>query len=529
MRSRAMFTIVVLSCALVSGGWFVERGLLGKTRESPVNGGRLFDQVYERVANAYVDTLADSSLYRKAIDGLVSELGDPHSAYLSPKLMATLSERTSGRYGGIGAQIDIRDGWITIVAPLPGGPAVDAGIRAGDRIVEVNGAELRGVTVEAAQKALRGPAGSVVKLTMERPGVATPLKFALTRKEVRVRPVSHALLLGDGIGYVSLAIFSQEAAGDLRRAIDSLRAAGMRTLVFDMRGDPGGLLDEGVAVSDLFLNAGQGIVSMKGRTADASRSYADRAPQPWPDLPVAVLVDSNTASAAEIVAGALQDHDRALLLGTTTYGKGSAQTVFPLGSSGALKLTIALWYTPSGRSINRPRAGADGDGASPDSTPRPKYKTDGGRSVLGGGGITPDIQITIDRSRGSDSLFEQALGKHITEFRDALTDYARTLEANRAVASPNFSVTPEMRAELWNRMKARGVVMDSTMYVGAAPLIDRALGYEIARYVFGPDAEFQRRLRDDSTLARAVTIVRGATTQRELLQRAANPTPPKRS
>jgi len=522
-----MFVIVVLSCALVSGGWFVERGLLNKAAPSPVNGGRLFDQVFERVSRAYVDTLADSALYRRAIEGLVSELGDPHSAYLSPKLMANLSERTSGRYAGVGAQIDIRDGWITIVAPIPGGPALDAGIRAGDRIVEVNGTELRGVTVEAAQKALRGAPGSVVRLTIERPGVTTPLKFALTRKEVRVRPVSHALLLNDGVGYVSLAIFSQEAAGDLRRAIDSLRAAGMRTLVFDLRGDPGGLLDEGVAVSDLFLNAGQGIVSMKGRTQDASRSYADRGPQAWPDLPVAVLVDSNTASAAEIVAGALQDHDRALLLGTTTYGKGSAQTVFPLGSSGALKLTIALWYTPSGRSINRPHI--DVTDAAPDTSPRPKYKTDAGRAVLGGGGITPDVIIPVDRSRAADSAFEQALGKHIPEFRDALTDYARTLEGTRAIASPTFTVTPEMRAELWKRMKARGVVMDSTTYVGAAPLIDRALGYEIARYVFGSDAEFQRRLRDDSTLARALSIVRGATTQRDLLQRAASQPPPKRS
>ena len=240
MRSRAMFAAVVLSCALVSGGWFVERGLLGGAKSSPMGGARLFDQVFERVSHAYVDTLADSALYRRAVDGLVSELGDPHSAYLSPKLVANLSERTSGRYAGIGAQIDIRDGWITIVAPMAGGPALDAGIRAGDRIVEVNGTELRGVNVEAAQKALRGAAGSMVRVTIERPGVATPLKFALTRKEVRVRPVQHAMLLGDGVGYLFLAIFSQEAAGDLRRAIDSLRAAGMRTLIFDLRGDPGG-------------------------------------------------------------------------------------------------------------------------------------------------------------------------------------------------------------------------------------------------------------------------------------------------
>jgi len=522
MRSRALFTAVVLSCALVSGGWFVEHGLIVKTPSSPTNGARLFDEVFDRVQRAYVDTLADSTIYRKAVEGLVSELGDPHSGYLSPALMANLSERTSGRYAGIGAQIDVRDGWITIVAPLPGGPALEAGIRAGDRIVEVNGTELRGVTVEAAQKALRGAPGSVVRTTIERPGMTTPLKFALTRKEVRVRPVSHAMLLDNGVGYVSLAIFSQEAAGDLRRAIDSLRGAGMKTLIFDLRSDPGGLLDEGVAVSDLFLNAGQGIVSMKGRTADASRSYADRAPQPWPNLPVAVLVDSNSASAAEIVAGALQDHDRALLLGTTTYGKGSAQTVFPLGPSGALKLTIALWYTPSGRSINRPHVDAD---TPPDTAPKPKYKTDDGRTVLGGGGITPDIVIPMDRSRGADSVFETALGKHLPEFRDALTDYARTLEGAHAVTSPSFAVTPQMRGELWKRMKARGIVMDSTMYDAAAPLIDRALGYEIARYVFGPDAEFQRRVRDDATLTRALTIVRGATTQRDLLQRAANQSP----
>src|SRR5690349_214486 len=140
MRSRVLFAAVVLSCALVSGGWFVERGLLGKTTtSSPTNGARLFDQVFDRVSRAYVDTLADSALYRRAVEGLVSELGDPHSGYLSPKVMANLSERTSGKYAGIGAQIDIRDGWITIVAPLPGGPALNAGIRAGDRIVEVNG------------------------------------------------------------------------------------------------------------------------------------------------------------------------------------------------------------------------------------------------------------------------------------------------------------------------------------------------------------------------------------------------------
>src|SRR5205823_11842653 len=170
----------------------------------------------------------------------------------------------------------------------------------------------------------------------------------------------------------------------------------MTSLVFDLRLDPGGLLDQGVGVADLFLNAGQRIVSMRGRTPDASRSYDDHAPERWPEMPIVVLVDGNSASASEIVAGALQDHDRAVVLGTTSYGKGSAQNVFPLRNGGAVKLTTALWYTPSGRSINKKNVESDVvvSADSADTTKRPRYKTDAGRTVLGGGGITPDVLVT---------------------------------------------------------------------------------------------------------------------------------------
>src|SRR5512146_3463837 len=244
-RSRAVFAGAVLGCALVSGGWFVERGFM-RTNTPVPNGARLFDQVYTRVARDYVDALPDSALYNNAAAGLVDELDDPHSSYLSPKLLATLAERTSGRYAGVGAQIDVRDGWITIVSPLPGGPSEAAGIRAGDRIVEVNGESMHGVSVAEAQKALRGNPGSVVRVSIERPGVATPVKFALTRREIHVQSVQHATLLDRDIGYVALTIFSEESAFDLRHAIDSLRAAGMKTLIFNLRGDPSGMLDKGV-------------------------------------------------------------------------------------------------------------------------------------------------------------------------------------------------------------------------------------------------------------------------------------------
>jgi carboxyl-terminal processing protease len=293
----------------------------------------------------------------------------------------------------------------------------------------------------------------------------------------------------------------------------------MTSLIFDLRSDPGGLLDQGVGVADLFLNAGQRIVSMRGRTPDATRVYEDHSAERWPGMPVVVLVDSNTASASEIVAGALQDHDRALLLGTATYGKGSAQNVFPLRNGGAVKLTTALWYTPSGRSINRLPA----DSASPtDSTKmkRPRFKTDDGRSVLGGGRITPDVLMPPTPVPASDSAFQRALGAKVPQFRDALTDYALSLKASHAVASPDFVVTPAMRAELLRRMRSRGITIDTATYDAASVLVDRFLGNEISRYVFGDAVEFARSLRDDAAVARAVQLADGVTSQQELLRRA---------
>jgi carboxyl-terminal processing protease len=525
LRSRAVFVAAVLSSALVSGGWFVERGFL-RSDAAVTDGARLFEQVYARVARDYVDTLSDSTLYTDAAAGLVDELHDPHSAYLSPSVLATLSERTAGRYAGVGAQIDVRDGWITIVAPLPGGAAESAGVRTGDRIIEVNGQPMHGVSVEAAQKALRGNPGSVVRVTIERPGVPAPIKFALTRSEVHVHSVQHASMLAPGVGYVALTIFSEESAADLRHAIDSLRAAGMKTLIFDLRSDPGGLLDQGVGVADLFLNPGQTIVSMRGRTPDANRVFADRAAQAWPQMPVAVLVDSNTASAAEIVAGALQDHDRAVIMGTVTYGKGSAQNLYPVDHGAAVKLTTARWFTPSGRSIDRPRVDPDSAPPPADSArPRPRYKTDAGRTVLGGGGISPDVGLAAVAPPAADSAFERALGKQIPKFRDALTDYALSLKAAGTVTSPGFTVSPAMRAALLARMRSRGVQVDSATFQRAAPFVDRVLGYEIARYVFGADAEFARRLHDDPQVARAVQFVTGAATPADLLRRAASESP----
>lgn len=519
MKSRALLAVAVLSTALVSGGWLVERGLLG-SRPSTADNARMFNQVLNHVARDYVDTLADTAIYRRAAEGLIGELNDPHSAYLSPALYKSLNERTSGRYAGIGANVDVRDAWPTVMAPLPGGPAAAVGIQSGDRFIEVDGKPMHGVSIEEAQKALRGTPGSKVDVTVERAGLATPLKFTLTRGEIKIRSVQHAMMLGDGIGYVALTIFSEESAADLRRAVDSLRTAGMKTLIFDLRGDPGGLLDQGVGVADLFLNASQKIVSMRGRTSQSNRTIADNANQPWPAMPLVVLVDSSSASAAEIVAGALQDHDRAVLIGTATYGKGSAQNIFPLSDGGAAKLTTALWFTPSGRSINRRQPSLDDDGGDTTAGPKPRYKTDDGRTVLGGGGITPDVLLPAATRTASDTAFEQALGKQIPQFRDALSDYALSIKGSHQVTSPNFVVTPQMRAELLKRMRARGIEIPDSVYQASSSVVDRLLGYEIARYAFGSEAEYARRVHDDRAIGKALEFARGAGTQKELLDRA---------
>lgn len=524
MRSRAIIAASVLGGALVSGGWLMQRGLRS-TGASAYERAQLFDEVMTRVERFYVDTISDAALYQKAVDGMLQELHDPHTVYLTPTRLAALEENTSGRYGGVGIQIDVRDGWITVVSPLPGTPAQEAGLQAGDRIVEIEGKSTKDWTADEAMKALRGDPGTTVHVTVERAGLDTSLPFALTRREIHYHPVQHALMLGNGIGYVDLTIFSEDAARDLRHAVDSLRTQGMKTLVLDLRGDPGGLLDQGVDVSDLFLDPGQKVVSMKGRTSDSNREYVARDREAWPGLLVEALVDSGTASAAEILSGALQDHDRAVIIGTTSYGKGSAQSLFPMSEGGALKLTTALWYTPSGRSINKPHepsgdAAADDGDTTAASTPRPRFRTDAGRTVLGGGGITPDLVVADSAMNAQEQALQTALGKQVPKFFDALAEYALSLKASHALTSQSFTVTPAMREQLWQRLQRHGVTLDRPTFDRVAPLVDRLLAYQADRYVFGESAEFQRRTRDDPVIRAAVDLANGATTEKQLLQRA---------
>jgi carboxyl-terminal processing protease len=517
-RARTVIVAGTLLGSLVTGGWLLQRGARTGTFTA-FEGAQLFESVFQRVQNDYVDNVGDSTLYRKSVDGMLFELNDPYSTFLPPDRFARLNETTSGNYAGLGLEVDLRDGWLIVVAPVAGGPAERAGIQPGDRIIDIAGKQTKGWTIEEAAKVLRGKPGTFVTLRLERPGISTPIELRLPRMTIHQSAVRRASMLNDGVGYIDLKAFSDSTAKELNGAITTLLARGMKTLVLDMRTNPGGLLTQGVRVSDLFLDPGQKIVSMRGRVPDANREYADTAQQRWPQLPLLVLVDGRSASAAEIVAGALQDHDRAVIIGTPTYGKGSAQSVISFGPEGGLKITTARWFTPVGRSITR-RLPSDDEPDDQLPASRERFRTDGGRTVYGGGGITPDVIAGDSTTPAVEGIFIRALGANAGHFRDAVTDYALFLKGTRRITTPDFVVTPAMREEVWKRMKERGIDIPRTAYDGAEPLVSRMIGFDIARYAFGTDAEFRRRAAIDKPLQKALDLARGAKSERDLLRKA---------
>jgi carboxyl-terminal processing protease len=534
MRQRWGVIFVVSAISFLSGGWLLQRGTAagGNVYQQ----ARLFDDVLGHVSAYYVDSLGETDLYQKATQGMLEQLKDPYSVLLTGDDYKALTEQTSGNYAGLGIQIDVRDGWITVVAPLPETPAERAGIQTGDQIIEVDGKSTEGWKNDEAVKALRGVAGSRVTITVRRSGIPDPIRYPLTRAQIHIRSVPAGTLFDGGVGYISLNPVSETSAGELRQEITAMKKKGMKSLILDLRSNPGGLLDQGVEVSDLFLDTRQEIVSTRGRARGSTKQFFDDARQTWPELPIVLLVNEGTASAAEIIAGALQDHDRAVVVGTPTFGKGLVQTLFPLGEGVALKLTTARWYTPSGRTIQRTVESEDEqmeqaaleasdtlvgepDPSASDSAirARPIYRTSAGRIVRGGGGIVPDIVTRSDTLTEAEREFAKALGDDAPLFRDVITGLALEQKSSRSVSSESFTVTPAMRQQIYDRLKQKGVELTREEFNEGARLVDLQLSYEIARYVFGRQAEIRRRLGDDRQMQTALDLLRRADTPKELL------------
>ncbi len=515
-RNRLIITLLVLAAGAIAGGWLVQRALRRSTRPD-VSGARLLASVMERVRESYVDSLSVDELWRRAAIGLVDELGDPNSTYLPPDRLKRLTEATSGLYSGVGIQPDRREGYVVVMGVRPNSPAEHAGVQVGDRLIETEGHSMRGWTIEEARNAMRGAPGTRLRLAVERGSTRIP--FELTRGEIHVPSISRAFVLDGGVGYVLLSTFSDSARQELTRTVDSLGAAGARSLILDLRNNPGGLLNQGVAIADLFLDKGQEIVEVRSRGQRRQIAYVDSAEQRWPRLPMAVVVNAGTASAAEIVAGALQDHDRALVLGRTSYGKGSAQNVFELEGGGGLKLTTARWYTPSGRSISRPARVTD-DGLPRqinDRAARPVFKTDAGRKVFGGGGIAPDLLAGDSVPVPAERAFVLALGAGAPKFREVLKDFAAAEVRRGVVRDSSFVVTAVERDGLWTMAVRRGVDVPRIMYDDASTLVDRQLGNELARQAFGLAYAGRRSARHDKVVQRAASLLRKVTDPKEVL------------
>jgi carboxyl-terminal processing protease len=313
----------------------------------------LFGNVFERIKTSYVEKPDDSKLMEGAINGMISAL-DPHSRYMNEKGWSDMQETTHGEFGGLGIEVTMEDGLVKVVTPIDDTPAAKAGMLSGDVITQIDDETIQGMTLEQAVSRMKGPANSKIRLKVARKGAAAPIDVAIVREIIRVRPVRYRTDSGD-IGYIRITRFNEQTTDGLKKAIASIAkeipADKLAGYVVDLRNNPGGLLDQAVSVSSAFMSRGE-VVSTRGRTAEETQRFTARGGDITKGKPLVVLINGGSASASEIVAGALRDHKRATLIGTRTFGKGSVQTIIPLGSgNGALALTTARYFTPSGRSI----------------------------------------------------------------------------------------------------------------------------------------------------------------------------------
>jgi len=349
INSHRPFVILLLFC-LGLGLFFSGQAKVAAVPREDYESLETFTNILAIVRKNYVDEVNTKELMTGAINGMLNSM-DPHSGYLTPELYKELQMDTQGRFGGLGIEITIRNGMLTVVSPIEDTPAFRAGIKAGDQIFKIDDEFTKDMNLMQAVKKMRGLKGSKLNLSIKREGVPDLLNFSIVRDTIRVQSV-RSRVLEEGYAYIRLAQFQERSDRDLQKALEKLSSekGGVKGLVLDLRNNPGGLLTQAVRVADLFLDSGM-IVYTEGRLENQKQKYFARKEGSWTEFPIVVLVNGGSASASEIVAGALQDHKRAVILGTKTFGKGSVQTILPLDDNSALRLTTARYFTPKGRSI----------------------------------------------------------------------------------------------------------------------------------------------------------------------------------
>lgn len=518
MRRRMKSLTPVLLALLVGvliGGWFVERGSAGRDIYSYLD---LFNDALDKVERGYVEDVDSKELMYGAIRGMMETL-DPYCMFLDEEEFRDFQVTTEGEFGGLGIQITVREGVLTVVSPVEGTPAYDLGIQSGDRIVGIEGESTHGITVDEAIKKLRGEPGTKVNITVRREGLDELLDYTVTRDIIKIDSVPYAFLLDGEVGYVRIARFSRTSAEELSAALDELEAQGMRGLVVDLRSNPGGLLTQAVDVSDIFLDTGELIVSTKGRLRGQDQSFHARTPARFDkDFPIVVLVNGGSASASEILAGAIQDWDRGIVFGTTSFGKGSVQTLMrlrPLTKECAMKITTAKWYIASGRAIERPERWdeefAEGEEAEPEVERRPEYLTAGGRLVYGGGGVTPDI--IVEAGRRPDIVVD-------LERREEFFEFAIEYAADHELPEGPVRVDQGMWNEFVDFLKFEEFECEPPELEEHRKEIERAIRRDMTRRLRSREEAYMIALDGDTQVMEAAELIREAASLADLFQMA---------
>jgi len=535
MTRLGAFSLAVVLLSAAAGGLLGGRVLAGGSRLS--DNLRLYTAIVGVVEQEYVDEVKSDRLVSASIREMLRTL-DPHSNFFEAKEYTNLQERQKGSYYGLGITVQSVDGNITVVAPFEGTPAHRLGIRAGDVISKIEEQDARGMSIDDAVKRLRGPKGTPVHITIARVGYDAPLEFTVIRDSIPLHSVPYYFMASKSVGYLRLTDFNETTAcrpgegegceRELERALKSLQKSGASAIVLDIRDNPGGLLDQSFAVSNLFLKKGQLVVFTRGRTKRDESNYITEAESPFVNVPLVVLTSRHSASASEIVAGALQDHDRALIVGETTFGKGLVQTIMPLRNvrGYALALTTARYYTPSGRSIQR-----DYSALAIEEYYAPKDRkpceqgtidmklTDAGRKVYGGDGITPDYCV--------DPETPTKFVAHLVG-RQAFVNFARSYEASEIqgvaqiagtgsrsqaksakvrVVGREFRVDEKVMADFTAFLDEQKVKYTAEDLAANHDAITRQIEEEVVRQVFGEGEARKRSLAWDPQVRKALELI----------------------
>jgi carboxyl-terminal processing protease len=498
--------LVIAFSALVGGLWGRPTQITTFQSEQFNNLLKTYSQVLNISEQQYADKINLQKSVHASIRGMLRTL-DPHSSFFDAQQFSQFRETQRGNFYGLGITIAIKNGKPTVISPIPGTPAYRLGIRSGDIIAKIESISTEGLSIQAVVEKLRGAKGTVVNISIQRAGISELLDFAIVRDAIPHHSVPFTFFISQKVGYIKIDSFNETTEKEITKSLDTL-GTDLNGMILDLRDNPGGYLQAAIAVADKFLKIGQSVLVTKGRITSSNQEY--QSPKGSGDklFPLVVLINKGSASASEIVAGAIQDHDRGLLVGETTFGKGLVQTVFPLSQGTGVSLTTAHWYTPSGRLIQREYSnrsyidyyyGKERINSRPgeeSAEPRTKiYYTDSGRKVYGGGGIAPDVII---KSLKLNQFQSQLLSK------GAIFSFVRTYNPSHPKVDENFQVTPQILGDFESHLQDQEVTYEKDLLVENIEFIKRRISYEYFLSRMGPikaqkvylegDLQFQKAL-----------------------------------